>query len=138
MYIFFINRTETDQLEPDESGPLPNPTTPVPIKNRQLSFVKLLKSFPQLLDKSHLPQAISAKNSAMDQFITEWAGISGESWSRAALMKKIGNMKTRVKAKADACQAGNEEIVLLNWEKQLLAFSKSAAVINSVRHEMRN
>lgn len=141
----FIRRTETAQLQSEdesyESDASINSTasfSSIPARrpaetDKQIEFIKLLKLFPPLLDKSQVPLALSVKNAAMDQFIKKWAGISGETLSRASLMKKVNNMKTSVKYKADAHRKGTKKVRFLSWEKELLTFWKATFVKKRVR-----
>jgi hypothetical protein len=94
-------------------------------KDDQIAFVAMLKDFPFLLEKSQVPAAKALKIQATTGFIDKWKSLNGEVLTKVTLMKKINNMKSRIKKKTDANQTGNAPIVLKNWEKDFLKLVKS-------------
>lgn len=88
--------------------------------NKQKTFVTILAKFPVLLKKSQLPQVKVKKAGACDQFLEEYQQKSGIQFTKDQLFKKINNMKTAIKTKADAKETGNKPIVLTDWEEDFL------------------
>lgn len=94
-------------------------------EDKQVSFVNLLKEFPALLEKSQVPALKIAKTKAAEQFILQWGRLQGENLTEKTLMKKLNNMKARIKVKADANRTGNKKIILKKWEQLFLEIIKA-------------
>lgn len=90
-----------------------------------LAFVLELKEFPVLLDKSQVPAKKQAKNKAVDAFINLWQRRYAYTFSKKSLMKKINNMKTRLKEKTDINRTGNKKIKLVKWEEEFARLLKA-------------
>ena len=85
-----------------------------------VAFVKLLNKYPVLLNKSQIPSIKEAKGKAVTAFLTECNTLEGMALDKKALFKRINNMKSRTKGKADKSRTGNKPIKLLGWEKEFL------------------
>ena len=88
--------------------------------NPQMKFVRILQEFPVLLSKSQLPKVKEQKAKAVTDMIAKWKKEAGVILTDKQLTKKINNMKTEVKSKADVMKTENKPIVLKEWEKLLL------------------
>lgn len=80
----------------------------------------ILAKFPVLLNKSQLPQLKAQKANACDKFLNEYQKQSGVLLSKDQLFKKLNNMKTAIKSKADAKKTGNKPVILTDWEEEFL------------------
>lgn len=98
----------------DSSAEAPQPVT------KQMTFIKLLKEYPVLLNKSQLPKIKERKAVAIKELGTKYKEVSGLELNEKQLTKKINNMKNDVKAKSDVMKTGNKPIILKDWEKMLL------------------
>lgn len=76
-----------------------------------------LGSHPEVLLKSQIPSMKKKKDEAIEKMISKYEGIFGKKIDATKFMKKINNMKTRLKRKTDVKKTGNKCIKLLDWEK---------------------
>uniref|UniRef100_A0A0A9WQB9 LIX1-like protein n=1 Tax=Lygus hesperus TaxID=30085 RepID=A0A0A9WQB9_LYGHE len=74
---------------------------------------------PMVLSKSQLPHVKRKKDEAVENIIKKHENHFGRRIEISRLMKKINNMKTRLKKKTDWSKTGNKRIKLQNWEKLL-------------------
>lgn len=81
-------------------------------------ITSLLKEFPIMISKSQLPDAKRRKAEAVSAILEKIKTSIGSCYSEKQLLKKIANMKTRVKTKSDANATGNRPISLLPWEAE--------------------
>ncbi|KAF5300534.1 hypothetical protein FQR65_LT09155 [Abscondita terminalis] len=58
-----------------------------------------VKQYPEILEKSQLPAKKAKKQTAMENVLTEYRQLYGKHMTAKALLKKLGNMKTRLKKK---------------------------------------
>jgi hypothetical protein len=93
----------------------------------QLTFVKKLKEYPALMQKSQVPAAKLAKTAAANSLIPEIAKKIGLQLTKVQLLKKINNMQQSVKNKFDLTKTGNKPIgKVQEWEKLLLELMRPA------------
>lgn len=93
--------------------------------NSELVFVASeLCSFPEILEKSQIPTMKKLKDESIKKFILKYQSLFGKEVDAKTLMKKINNMKTRLKKKTDLNRTGNKNIQLLDWEKKMLVAMK--------------
>ena len=76
--------------------------------------------FPVLLDKSQLPDVKQKKARACDKFIEEYEKKTGTKMTKDQLFKKVNNMKSTIKTRADVKRTGNKPILLTDWEQDFL------------------
>lgn len=84
----------------------------------QCKFIaERVKHFPEILEKSQLPAKKAKKQTAIEKVVTEYRQLYGKDMTAKVLMKKVGNMKTRLRKKTDKNKTGNKRIPpLLPWE----------------------
>lgn len=75
---------------------------------------------PVILEKSQVPKIKRRKDEAIGALTNKYAATFGRPVDAKGLLKKINNMKTRLKKKTDLKKTGNKAIKLLDWEKRLL------------------
>lgn len=61
------------------------------------------------------------KDEAICWVVEKYQGVFGKEMDAKVFMKKVNNMKTRLKKKTDSNQTGNKRIKLANWEKNMLS-----------------
>jgi hypothetical protein len=88
------------------------------VEDKQLEFVQLLKKWPILLDKSQVPAVKEGKRKAADRMLIRLELDLAMTMNEKSLMKKINNMKTKIKEKIDKNKTGNKKIILCAWEKE--------------------
>lgn len=89
-------------------------------KQSELSFLALkLQDFPEALEKSQQPEMKKKKDAALLSLVKVYEVNFGKVITIKALLKKINNMKTRLKKKTDRNETGNKEIKLSKWEQTL-------------------
>ena len=91
------------------------------VEDKQQYFVKLLKKNPVLLNKSQVPSIKQAKSKAAAEVLKALEKNLALQMTEKALMKKVNNMKTKLREKTDLTKTGNKKIKLVTWEKELLA-----------------
>lgn len=80
-----------------------------------------VKQYPEILEKSQLPAKRAKKQIAIEKVVKEYRQLYGKDITSKALMKKVGNMKTRLKKKTDMNKTGNKRIPpLLTWETLMM------------------
>ncbi|KAG8275260.1 hypothetical protein J6590_090043 [Homalodisca vitripennis] len=91
------------------------------LSENQAKFVKILKQFPVILEKSMIPECKRKRSCAMLEIkkLVEVCMTEGQLW------KKIQNMKARIKKKADVNRTGNKKVVLKSWEEEFLNFMEA-------------
>ncbi|XP_049315765.1 uncharacterized protein LOC125779168 [Bactrocera dorsalis] len=82
-------------------------------------LVDKIKENKYLLEKSQLPSIKSKKKQAIEICVKEIWQKFGMELSEKNIIKKIANMKCRVKSKIDINKTGNKKIILKNWEAEL-------------------
>lgn len=89
-------------------------------KQSDLSFLAVkLVDFPEALEKSQQPELKKKKDAALLSLVHLYEGNFGKPITIKSLLKKINNMKTRLKKKTDKNETGNKEMKLSKWEKTL-------------------
>ena len=89
------------------------------------AFVSILKGYKILLQKSSKPHKKKQKEKALEEFTKAlWRNLGGE-FEESKVMKKILNMKSKVKNKSDLKRTWNRPIKLLKWEQQFLDILQS-------------
>jgi hypothetical protein len=76
---------------------------------------------PSILAKSQVPSMKRKKDLAISQVVEKYKGVFGKEIDAKTLLKKVNNMKTRLKKKTDLNKTGNKKIKLVAWEEKLLA-----------------
>lgn len=74
---------------------------------------------PVIVEKSQVPKLKNMKDEAIKVVTTKYEALYGKPLDAKGLLKKINNMKTRLKKKTDMKKTGNKKIKLLGWEKKL-------------------
>ena len=90
------------------------------LENENEILVDILKTYRVLLEKSNTPQQKSKKGEAIAQVCTSMTQLLGRPFDKEKMIKKIANLKMRVKNKSDRNKTGNKPINLLKWERNLL------------------
>lgn len=88
-------------------------------------LITLLKSHKILLSKSNIPHIREQKKKGAEKIAAAILTCTGKRHDEKAILKKIANLKSRVKAKTDKNATGNRKIKLLPWEEELLALMES-------------
>lgn len=76
-----------------------------------------IRLFPELLSKSQVPSVKTKKDIAVRKLLMKYEVTIGKRIDATKLLKKINNMKTRLKRKTDLNKTGNKRLKLLEWEK---------------------
>ncbi|CAH0562978.1 unnamed protein product [Brassicogethes aeneus] len=89
-------------------------------KVQVLEFIaNQISKHPEILSKSQTPALKKKKEDAIKQILQLYQNVMGQLITSGQLMKKINNMKARLKKKTDVKKTGNKPIKLLPWEKVL-------------------
>lgn len=88
-------------------------------------FVSLLENCACLFDKSQTPFAKAQKQKAILSLKKGYTINTGKEISDKQVLKKLSNMKARVKRKSDVMRTGNKRIRLANWESDFLKLMNS-------------
>lgn len=88
--------------------------------NEMMFIAEKVQAFPEILEKSQVPAMKKKKTAALTDIIKEYVTLFGKEMDIKAFMKKVNNMKTRLKNKTDKNKTGNKPIRLLSWEKVML------------------
>ena len=89
--------------------------------NNELQFIsEEVAAAPVILEKSQIPNIKRKKDEAIENLIKKYEATFGKPLDTKGLLKKINNMKTRLKRKTDLKRTGNKAIKLLDWEKSML------------------
>ncbi|XP_022910533.2 uncharacterized protein [Onthophagus taurus] len=89
------------------------------VSSNNLLVALQLQKRPEILWKTQIPQKKTLKDEALRQSVLELERQLGKPLTSSQLMKKVNNMKTRIKSKVDKNKTGNKKIVLCQWEKML-------------------
>lgn len=84
-----------------------------------VAFVHLLKKHKHVLNKSQVPTAKQKKETALKEIKDDLLQNYGTDMQEGQILKKVNNMKTRLKKKLDLKQTGNIPVVLNEWQKLL-------------------
>ena len=104
-----------------------------------LTFVNVLEKFPVLLNKSKLPEIKAEKKNALEELSRDFSASIGKVVDTKQCLKKVNNLKARVKEKSDIKRTGNRPISLLAWETKMLQILKEDTnpVFNQVAGESK-
>ncbi|KAJ4437801.1 hypothetical protein ANN_13739, partial [Periplaneta americana] len=91
----------------------------VPLENTMIFLATTLGKYPEILEKSQVPEMKRKKEAAIKDMIKLFEENFGTPINSRQLLKKINNMKTRLKKKNDKNRTGNKPIILNTWEKEL-------------------
>ena len=80
-----------------------------------------VKSFPIILQKSQLPKLKKMKDEAIENVLAKYKLVFGKEIDSRSFMKKVNNMKTRMKKKTDFKKTGNTKINLVEWERVMFS-----------------
>ena len=84
----------------------------VSVENTMVFLTTVLGKYPEILQKSQIPAAKRKKDVAIQEVIKLFEVNFGTPINSNQLLKKINNMKTRLKKKTDKNRTGNKPIVL--------------------------
>lgn len=84
-----------------------------------VTFVKIICNYPAVFLKSQTPETRKRKQTCLKAIREKFVGVSGKDLSEPQILKKINNMKSRMKAKTDVRKTGNKKIALKEWEELL-------------------
>lgn len=88
----------------------------------EMAFIaKEVKDLPIILAESQIPKMKKKKDEAICRVVEKYQGVFGKEMDAKVFLKKVNNMKTRLKKKTDSNQTGNKRIKLANWEKNMLS-----------------
>ncbi|XP_025829559.1 uncharacterized protein LOC112904234 [Agrilus planipennis] len=90
------------------------------VTTEMMFIAERVKAFPEILEKSQVPAIKRKKTAALTQIVKEYVTLFGKGMEIKAFMKKVNNMKTRLKNKTDRNKTGNKPIRLLSWERIML------------------
>lgn len=90
------------------------------VSTEMMFIAEKIQAFPQILEKSQVPAMKQKKTAALTEIVKEYVTLFGKEMDIKAFMKKVNNMKTRLKKKTDKNRTGNKPIRLLFWEKVML------------------
>lgn len=82
-------------------------------------FVGIVGNYIVVFSKSQTPTVRDAKNKALKNIRQEIMRQFGKTFTESQIIKKINNMKSRLKKKTDKKATGNKVINLKSWEKKL-------------------
>ncbi|CAH1968476.1 unnamed protein product [Acanthoscelides obtectus] len=89
-------------------------------KVQALDFIaNQVSKYPEILSKSQTPASKKKKEDAVRKILELYESVMGQSITTVQLMKKVNNMKARLKKKTDVRKTGNKPVKLLPWEKTL-------------------
>lgn len=103
------------------------------LAENQTKFVKILKDYPIILEKSMIPQFKKKRATAILEIRSQVEAEFKVEMTESQLWKKIQNMKARMKKKADVNRTGNKKIVLKPWEEDFLEFLEGESNPSIVR-----
>ncbi|KAG8253210.1 hypothetical protein J6590_040869, partial [Homalodisca vitripennis] len=103
------------------------------LTENQAKFVKILKQFPVILEKSMIPECKRKRSCAMLEIKKLVEAEFKVCMTEGQLWKKIQNMKARIKKKADVNRTGNKKVVLKSWEEEFLNFMEADSNPSNVR-----
>ncbi|CAH1110533.1 unnamed protein product [Psylliodes chrysocephalus] len=87
----------------------------------ELQFIaNEIANTPVILEKSQTPKIKARKDEAIRNVTRKYEVTFGKALDSKGFLKKINNMKERLKIKTDLNKTGNKPIKLLEWEKKLL------------------
>lgn len=89
-------------------------------EDQQAVFVSLLKEYPVLFEKSQTPAVRKLKNEKLEHFKEIYERTFAVPITVSQLIKRINNLRSRLKVKTDTKRTGNRRIILKAWEKELL------------------
>ncbi|CAH0562907.1 unnamed protein product [Brassicogethes aeneus] len=87
----------------------------------QMAFVILLEDFKILFDKRQTPAIKSEKDKAAKSLAEAYTKNTKEVMTVKQVMKKLNNVKTKVKEATDLKKTGNKKIVLTDWQNKFYA-----------------
>lgn len=83
-------------------------------------FVGIVGNYNVVFSKSQTPTVRDAKNKALKNIRQEIMRQFGKTFTESQILKKINNMKSRLKKKTDKKATGNKVINLKSWEKNYM------------------
>lgn len=90
------------------------------VTTEMMFIAERVHAFPEILEKSQVPAMKKKKSAALTEIVKEYVSLFGKEMEIKAFMKKVNNMKTRLKNKTDKTKTGNKPFRLLSWEKVML------------------
>jgi hypothetical protein len=85
----------------------------------ELAFVKTVKDLPAVFSELQNPEARKEKAKSLKEIKQRYVKNFGKDITETQVLKKINNMKTRLKKKTDIKRTGNKQINLKEWEQLL-------------------
>lgn len=90
------------------------------VTTEMMFIAERVQAYPAILEKSQVPAMKKKKTAALTEIVKEYVTLFGKELDIKAFVKKVNNMKTRLKNKTDKNKTGNKPIRLLSWEKVML------------------
>lgn len=90
------------------------------VTTEMMFIAERVQAFPEILEKSQVPAMKKKKSAVLTEIVKEYVSLFGKEMEIKTFMKKVNNMKTRLKNKTDKNKTGNKTIRLLSWEKVML------------------
>ncbi|KAG8276244.1 hypothetical protein J6590_016761 [Homalodisca vitripennis] len=112
--VLVVSRVTTKQVMADKGN---NPQL-----ENQASFISIIMEYPVILENSNIPSIKNKRNRAIEEIQNRIDNELGLHLDSSQILKKLNNMKRRVKSKADTNKTGNMKVILKPWEEDLLNF----------------
>lgn len=87
-------------------------------EDQQLAFVIMLEDFKIILDKRMTPPIKSAKDAALRELTELFNKNLNEKLNSKQVLKKVNNMKSKIKKITDLKRTGNKKIKLNEWQQK--------------------
>ncbi|GJQ74713.1 hypothetical protein Trydic_g21564 [Trypoxylus dichotomus] len=88
--------------------------------SEMLFIAEKVRVHPKILEKSQMPAMKVKKTTVLIKIVEEYTILFGKHLDIKTFMKKVNNMKTRLKNKTDKNKTRGKPIRLLLWEKVML------------------
>lgn len=86
----------------------------------QAGFVAIIRDYPIIFQKSQTPATRKLKNEKLSLIRETYQKNFGTEITTPQLLKKISNIRARIKKKKDTNRTGNKKIRLKEWEEQIM------------------
>lgn len=100
----------------------------------QAAFVAIIKDYPVVFQKSQTPTIRKLRSAKLEEIRQTYEKNFGKETTLSQLLKKLNNMRGRLKKKVDRNRSGNKKIKLKVWETELLKMMEGDTnpVINKI------
>ncbi|XP_049945771.1 uncharacterized protein LOC126427919 isoform X2 [Schistocerca serialis cubense] len=92
------------------------------MEDSELAFLNIIKDYAAIISKSQTLAARREKADCIKEIQHRYMVNFGKEITDGQIMKKLHNMKSRIKAKTDVNKMGNIKISLKTWEQIFLKF----------------